>query len=148
MKDIGFPSSFIDIMMLRPATDEFLQRRLEDRQVVGEREQRFVHQFDRDRPEPDQMLGRVHGFVEGTEMAGAHRPLAQHRPELELYFGGEAERSLGPYENVGKIVLGRRREGVQVVSADPALDLREAQGDLVGFAGPQRKQVPGEAADG
>ncbi len=58
---------------IRLAAHETLQRRTEHRDLAGQLDHGAVDQFDRDRLQPDDVLGRIHRIVEAAEMAGADR---------------------------------------------------------------------------
>ena len=77
---------------------------LEHRDVAAEREHGAVDQFDRDRPQLDQMLGGVHRLVETAEMADAERLVADDRPQLQLDLGGEGERAFGADQQMRHVV--------------------------------------------
>ncbi len=127
---------------LRIAAHHRVGRRLEHGDVARQAEHGAVDQFDRDRPELDQVLGRVHGLEEAAEVAGADRAAAEQRRKLQLDLGREAERAFRADEQVREIdVVAARDEGVDVVAADPALDLREAHLDHAGLAGAEREQI-------
>ena len=100
--------------------------RLEHRDVAPERDHGAVDQLDRDRLQLHQMLGRIHRLVEAAEMADAERPVADHRPQLQLDLRGEGERAFRADQQmrhvVGDVARGQR---IEIVAADPALHLWE-----------------------
>ena len=66
----------------RIAAQKSFDRWLEHRNVGRQPQHSAVDQFDRDGPERDDVLRRLHRFVEAAEMAGAHRAPAKQRREL------------------------------------------------------------------
>ena len=130
---------------LRLAMDEGLQRRAEHRDLARKLQHRAVDQLDGDRLQFHQMLRGVHRLVERAEVARADRAAAEHRPQLQLDAGGEAERPFRSDQDVREIMArGIRREGVEIVAADAALHFREARLDLVGLAQPDIDQTARE----
>ncbi len=132
----------------RVAAHELLKRRTEHRNVPGEADHRTVDQLDRDGVEPDDVLGGLHGLVEAAEMAGADRAPSRQRRELQRDPRGEGERSFRADQDVGEVeIVAAGHERIEVVAADPALDLGVPRLDLVGFAQPDQEKVAREAAE-
>ncbi len=126
----------------RRAAHGLLDHRAEHRDVAAEANHRLVHEFDRDGLQRDEMLGRVHRFVEGAEMANAERTPPQHGPEPDLDGLEEGERAFRPDEDVREVVaaLGGHQR-VKIIAAHAPLHLGKARGDLVRFARAERQQV-------
>ena len=81
------------------------------------------------------MLRGVHRRKEAAEVAGADHATAEQRRKFQLDAGGERERAFGADENMREIELvAARHQRVEIVAANPPLDLGEARLDLVGFA--------------
>ena len=132
---------------IRLAAHEGVDGRAEHRDVAGELDHGAVDELDRDRLELDDMLGRRHRIVEAREVAGADRAPPEQRPQLELDPRREAERAFRADEDMREVVDRRvGRERIEIVAADPALHLRKARRDLVGFAQADGEQVLGERA--
>ena len=75
-------------------------------------------------------------------MAGAHHTRADQGRELEFYLGRERERAFRADQDVREIeIVAARHQGIEVVAADPALDLREPGLDLVRLRGREGEQA-------
>ncbi len=115
---------------LRIAAHDRVDGRLEHRDVARQPEHGAVDRLHRDRPELDDVLGRLHRALEGREVAGADRAAAHERRELQFDAGRKAERALGADQDmreVDGVPTGRQR--VEIVAADPALHFWEAHLD-------------------
>ena len=121
---------------------ELLERRPEHRDVARQLDHGAIDQFHGNGLELDDVLGGIHRLVETAEMAGADCAAAEHRRQLQFDLGREAERAFRPDQDMREIeIVAARREGVEIVAADPALDLGEARVDLVGLALADREQI-------
>ena len=80
---------------VRIAAHEPLQRRAKHRDLARKLDHGAVDQFDADRLQPHDVLGRIHRIVEAAEVTGADRAAAEQRRELQLDLRGEAERAFG-----------------------------------------------------
>jgi len=86
--------------------------------------------------------GHVHGLVEAAEMAGADGARSDQRCELELDLGREGERALRPDQDVRQVeIVAARHQRVEVIAADPPLDLREPGLDLLRLRGREPEQA-------
>ena len=128
-----------------------VDRRLEHGDVAREPEHGAVDQLDRDRPELDDVLRRLHRTLEAAEVAGADRAAAEQRRELQLDLGGKAERAFRADQDVREVdVVAAGHERIEIVAADPALHLREAHLDLSASRAPiaMRSRASGLSAAG
>ncbi len=117
------------------AAQERIDGRLEHRDVAGKAEHGAIDQFDRDRPELDDVLRRRHRFVEAAEMAGADRAAAEQRREFQFDLGRECERALGADQKMREIdVVAAGDQRIEIVAADAALHFRKPPFDLAGLA--------------
>lgn len=78
--------------------------RLEHRDLAPQRDHGAVDQLHCDRPQLDQMLGRVHRLVEAAEMADAEHLVADHGPQLQLDLRREGEGAFRPDQQMRQIV--------------------------------------------
>ena len=129
------------------APDEALDRRAEQRDVARELDHGAVDQLHRAGFQRDDVRGRLHRGPEAREVAHAEHPVGGERRERELDGGGAGERAFGADEEVAQVdgLVGRER--IDVVPADPALELREALGDLRRVLPAEGEEVPGEHAE-
>ena len=127
---------------LRIAAQKCLDRRLEHGDVGRQPQHGAVDQLDRDRPERDDVLRRLHRFVKAAEVAGAHRAAAEQRRELQLDLGRERQRAFGADEEMRQIdVVAARHQRIEIVAADAALHFWKAPLDLAGLARGDGEQV-------
>ena len=88
------------------------------------------------------MLGGVHRFVERAEMANAYSPRPHNGPKRNLDGFEECERPFRSCKNMCEIYAsGRRHKCVEIIAADPALNLGIARGDLACLARANRAQI-------
>ena len=124
---------------------EFIERGLKDRNLARQLDHGGVDQFHRDRHQLHDVLGGFHRFAEAAEMAGADRAAAEQRRQFQFDTRGKSERALRADQHVGEIdVVLAGHQRVEIVTADAALHLGEARGDLVGLARADRQQILGE----
>ena len=108
-----------------------IDHRPEHRNVAAERDHGAVDQFDRDRPQLYQMLGRIHRLVKAAEMADAEHLVADHRPQLQFDLGGEGQRAFGADQQMRHVVRRvARHQRIEIVAADAALHFWKSFGDL------------------
>ena len=130
---------------LRIAAHHRLDRGAEHRDLARQPQHGAIDQLDRDRAELDDVLRGVHRLKETAEMAGAHRACAEQGRKLELDAGGERERALGADEKMRKIeIVAAGHQRVEIVAADPALELGETRFDLVRFPRREHQEIPRE----
>ena len=116
--------------------------RLEHGDLARQAQHGAVDQLDRDRAELDDVLGHVHRLVEAAEVAGADRARADQRRELELDRRREGERAFRSDQDMRQIeIVAARHQGVEIIAADPPLDLGEPGLDLAGLRGRERQQI-------
>jgi hypothetical protein len=131
------------------ATDEAFNGGAEERDLARQTDHGRVHEFDRDRVELHEVLGRVHRLVEGWEVTDAEHPPPDHRPEPHLDGGEIGERALRADEKVGEVDRLRvGHEGVEVIAADAAIQLGEAGVNQVGVARPKGEHLCGDPVSG
>jgi len=130
---------------LRIAAHDRVDRWAEHRDLARQAQHGAIDELDRGRAELDDVLRGVHRLKEAAEMAGAHRAGAEQRRELELDAGRERERALGADEKMRKIeIVAAGHQRVEIVAADPALQLGETRFDLVRFPRRQRQEIARE----
>ena len=130
---------------LRIAAHDRVDGGLEHRDLAGEAQHGAVDQLDRDRPELDDVLRRIHRRHEAAEMAGADRATPEQRRKLELDPGGERERALGADQDMREVeIVAAGDERVEIVTADPALHLGKVRVDRFGLAGGDGEEVASE----
>ena len=95
----------------------------------------------------DDVRGRLHRGPEAREVAHAEHAVGRDRRERELDRGGAGERAFGADQEVAQVDWLVGGERVDVVAADPALELREALRDLRRVLAPEREEVPGQHAE-
>src|SRR5437016_4098457 len=119
-----------------------IDRRPEHRDVARQAEHGVVDKLDRDRGEFDDMLRRIHRPKKTAEVTSADRTAAEHRRKFQFDAGGEGKRAFGTDENVSEIeIVAAGRQRVEIVAADPPLDLREARFDLVCLARGELQEI-------
>jgi hypothetical protein len=128
---------------VRLAPGDVGERAPEQRDVGAEHQDVVVHELDRDRPEGDDRLRRLHRGPEGREVAHAHDAMRREPGQLQRHLRRDGKRALRPDEEMGE-VRARLQEGVEVVAADPPLHLREHAADLLALALGQRHHAVGE----
>jgi hypothetical protein len=129
----------------RIAAQERRDCRLEHVDLGGQPQHGAVDQLDRDRPERDDVLRRLHRLVEAAEMAGAERAPAEQRREFQLDPGREGERAFGADQDMGEIdIVAARQQRIEIVAADPALHFWKAPLDLVRFARSDGEEITDE----
>ncbi len=102
-----------------------------------------IDQLDRARPQGGDRLGRGHGVVEAPELADAQEAVARQGLQLELEALEQSERALGADQERGQVRL-RPQQPVQIVAADPALQLRETLLDGAALAFGQGEEALAE----
>ena len=93
------------------------------------------------------MPRRGHRLVERGEVTHPEHPVGRQRLKIELDLGEEPEGALGPDQEVGHVVAAAaigRRQGVDVVAADPPEKGRKAARDLVRFTVAERPHAADE----
>ena len=127
------------------AAHEFVERRLEHRDLARQADHRAVDQLDGNRLEPHDVLRRIHRLVETAEMAGADRAAAEQRRKLQFDARGKGERAFAADQHMREVdVVLARHQRIEIVAADAALHFWKTRGDLVGLARADGKQVLGE----
>src|SRR5262249_15187991 len=120
-------------------------RGAEHRDLARQAQHGAIDQLDRDRPELDDVLRGVHRLKETAEMAGPHRAGAEQWRKLQLDAGRESERALGANEKMRTIeTVAAGPQRVEMVAADPALELGETRFDLARFPRRERQQIARE----
>ena len=127
----------------RVALDEALPQRVELRTPFGVVEDEAIHDFDRGRFVREDERRGPERFEKIVELHREHGFGLRQRYEVEPCLEHDAERSLGPHEEFRQVERLVRKEGIQVVAADPTQDLRKTARDLAGMV---RSQTPDRAA--
>ena len=130
--DSIFAGKFDQQDRIRIALDERVHGLAERGDVAREADHGAVHQFDRRRPELDDVLRQVHRGVELREMHHAKRSRRRQRRELEQQLLGPGERALGADQQVRGVGV-RRAEVIEVVAGDLAQHLGKARLDFASF---------------
>jgi hypothetical protein len=131
------------------AAHDRIDRGPEHRDLARQTQHRAIDQLDRDRSELDDVLRGVHRLNETAEVAGADRAPAEQRRKFQLDAGGESQRAFGADENMRQVeIVAAGQQRVEIVAADPSLDLRETRFDLVGFLRCKPQQIVRERQQG
>ena len=125
-----------------------LHHRAEHGDVAGELDQRAIHHLDRHGAQLDDVLRRLHGLAEGSEVADAQRLVLRQRRQLQLQAARDGERALRAAQQRGEVDgLGPRHQRVDQIAADAAGHLGEGVGDVLGLAPAEGEHVA-EQGDG
>ncbi len=114
---------------VRRAAGDVGERGAKQRDVGAEHQHVVVDELHRHGVEIDDAARRLHRGPKRREMAHPHDPVRRQPRKLERYRGGGRQRPLRAHQQVGEVRT-RLDQRIEVVAADPALDLRVPGQDL------------------
>jgi hypothetical protein len=125
-----------------PAAHVGVHHRAEHGDVARQLDQGAVDHLHRHRPQPDDVLGGLHGLSEGGEMADAQHLVPGQRRQLQFDPPRDGQRALRAAQQRRQVHRpGARHQRVDQIPTNPPRHLGKRMRDVRRLTPPQREQV-------